>query len=457
MARLPGFAPTAPPMKKAPPQQGSLFDGPSRPSAGEMLRIDRSRDRLGPQQRAFNRLTEQLDDLRAALPRWDEAGLRLRERLLTEHMPLERESHAVMREMAVAIDALLISPSGRKLSKRRHHGLQWLLLMACKALLAPEVSAAPDAELEGIHDRHAPLSLAEQKARETARRYAMLSDLVEAVLDEELPDRELDAEELDALKARVDERLAARDAAEQEASAREEAQRQARRPGARKRAEAAQQRKEAAAAEIQQSVREIYRKLAASLHPDREPDAVERERKTGLMQRLNAAYEADDLLTLLTLQIELEQIDGARLAGLPEQRLAHYNAVLREQAQALRAEIDGRRAELAALVGAEPGERIFEVRDFDLVLNRRLSELRQQMARHRSVVTALADPTACKPLLDEIARECEQACRREFEEQAQYAVRFRSGSSDGVYGFDWSEEDPWPGSAPPRQRKRPRR
>jgi hypothetical protein len=440
-------------MKKAPPQQGSLFDPPERPSAGNMLRIDRSSERLGPQQRAFNRLTEQLARLRAALPRWDEGGQRLRERLLTELLPLERESLVAMREMVVAIDALLVSPDGRKLSKRRHQGLQWLLLMSCEVLLAPDVSAVPDAGLECIHDRHAVLSLAELRARETTRRYGMLRDLVEEVLDEELPDRELDAEELDALKARVDERLAAREAAEQEAWARDEAARQGRRGGARQRAEAAQQRKEAAAAEIRQSVREIYRKLAASLHPDREPDPAERERKTGLMQRLNAAYEANDLLTLLTLQVELEQIDATRLAGLPEKRLAHYNAVLREQVQALRAEIDSRRAELAALAGAQPGERIFEVRDFDLVLNRRLSELRRQMARHRRLVEALADPAACRPLLDEIAREYEQVREREKQDQSEefYSLLVAAGLVD----IDGSE-DPWPGSPPRRQRKRRR-
>jgi hypothetical protein len=429
-----------------------LFDEPVQPSAGEMLRIDRSSQRLGPQQRAFNRLTEQLERLRAALPRWEEAGQRLRERLLAELMPLERQSFTVMREMAVAIDALLVSPEGRKLSKRRHQGLQWLLLMACEALLAREVSAAPDAELEAIHDRHAGTSLADLRARESERRYGMLRDLVRKVLDEELPDRELDAEEIDALKARVDERLAAKDAAEKDAWDREEAARQARRPGARKRAEAAQQRKEAAVAEIQQSVREIYRKLAASLHPDREPDPLERERKTGLMQRLNAAYEAGDLLTLLTLQIELEQIDSTRLAGLPEQRLAHYNAVLREQAQALRAEIDQRRAELAELAGAEPDERIFEVRDLDAVLQRRIGELRQQMKRHRGLVEALADPASCRPLLDEIASECANARARQREEEQAMAFYelLMSGALDNV---DWGA-GAWSQSPPPRQRRR---
>ena len=48
-------------------------------------------------------------------------------------------------------------------------------------------------------------------------------------------------------------------------------------PGARRRKSAAQQRREAEAQQATQSVREIYRKLASALHPDRETDARQRE------------------------------------------------------------------------------------------------------------------------------------------------------------------------------------
>jgi hypothetical protein len=79
------------------------------------------------------------------------------------------------------------------------------------------------------------------------------------------------------------------------------------------------------------SVREIFRKLASDLHPDREQDPVAKERKTALMQRLNQAYQANDLLALLSLQIEIEQIAAIDLKNMSEQRLAQYNKVLNEQ------------------------------------------------------------------------------------------------------------------------------
>jgi hypothetical protein len=94
---------------------------------------------------------------------------------------------------------------------------------------------------------------------------------------------------------------------------------------------AAEARKDAAQAEISQSLREVYRKLASALHPDREPDPQERKRKTALMQRVNEAYAKRNLLQLLELQLELEHIDQKTIDGISEERLNHYNSVLREQ------------------------------------------------------------------------------------------------------------------------------
>jgi curved DNA-binding protein CbpA len=94
---------------------------------------------------------------------------------------------------------------------------------------------------------------------------------------------------------------------------------------------AAEARKEAAQAEISQSLRDVYRKLASALHPDREPDAEERARKTALMQRVNEAYAKRNLLQLLELQLELEHIDQKTIDGISEERLNHFNSVLKEQ------------------------------------------------------------------------------------------------------------------------------
>ena len=57
------------------------------------------------------------------------------------------------------------------------------------------------------------------------------------------------------------------------------------------------------------------------------------------MQRVNQAYDANDLLTLLGLQLEIEQIDAAHLSSISAERLAHYNQILSEQLTQLEAEL----------------------------------------------------------------------------------------------------------------------
>lgn len=91
---------------------------------------------------------------------------------------------------------------------------------------------------------------------------------------------------------------------------------------------------------VSKSIQEVYRKLVSSLHPDREPDEIERERKTKIMQDVNVAYGKKDLLRLLELQLELEHIDQSQLNNIAEDRLKYFNKILQEQLRELKQEID---------------------------------------------------------------------------------------------------------------------
>ena len=91
-------------------------------------------------------------------------------------------------------------------------------------------------------------------------------------------------------------------------------------------------------------MREVFRKLASELHPDREPDPAERARKTELMKEVNQAYRAGDLLALFELQLGIEQLDPATLADFADEKLLRDVHVLEEQSRRLREEL----AELVA-------------------------------------------------------------------------------------------------------------
>lgn len=98
----------------------------------------------------------------------------------------------------------------------------------------------------------------------------------------------------------------------------------------------------------------MFRKLASALHPDRADGDADRQRRTEAMQRVNQAYERQDLLALLTLQLEIEQIDAAHLSSASADKLRHYNRVLADQVSELKAERLGREAALRLRYRLDP-------------------------------------------------------------------------------------------------------
>lgn len=88
------------------------------------------------------------------------------------------------------------------------------------------------------------------------------------------------------------------------------------------------------------AIRTIFRQLASALHPDREPVESERLRKTGLMSEVNAAYEKNDLTTLLRLQMQVTQVNPQSTARMADDKLQAMSLLLKEQVTALEDDLD---------------------------------------------------------------------------------------------------------------------
>jgi hypothetical protein len=108
------------------------------------------------------------------------------------------------------------------------------------------------------------------------------------------------------------------------------------------------------------AIRTIFRQLASALHPDREPVESERLRKTGLMSEVNAAYEKNDLTTLLRLQMQVTQVNPQSTARMADDKLQAMSLLLKEQVAALEDDLDQLQSrlsrELCVPVRAETNE-----------------------------------------------------------------------------------------------------
>ena len=315
--------------KMIPPATASLFDDEvTAVSLTPILARDKP---LTKAQQSFQQLVGKIEARRERLKQWQAYLTRYHQRLAAEMAPLQVKLRAGRRQMIDLIDDLLSRPApGRRLTRLERAKLSQLLLNMIIGLLGD----GDDEALEALHDKYSGVSHEQVRKSQMEMTEAMLND----VLGIDVGDGASTTEEL-LLQARklMEERVAE--------EARQEDEWQQKRAAGRSRAsqakaEAAEARRDQAAREISQSLREVYRKLASALHPDREPDAEARQRKTLMMQRVNQAYADNDLLTLLGLHLEIEQIDAAHLATIPPQRLAHYNQILREQLADLESELE---------------------------------------------------------------------------------------------------------------------
>jgi hypothetical protein len=162
--------------------------------------------------------------------------------------------------------------------------------------------------------------------------------------------------------------------------------------------DAARGKREQAAKEVSQSLRDVFRKLVSALHPDREPDPTQRARKNQLMQRVNQAYEANDLLTLLGLQLEIEQIDAAHLSSTTAERLAHYNQILSEQLARLEAELESSIQPYRDLLG-KWSEQALTVAELDRKLTMDIAQLREAVRQLAQDLVVFRDPARLRARL----------------------------------------------------------
>lgn len=273
---------------------------------------------LSKHQKTFNRQIKQIEQQRQRLAEWEAVDAPYRKRHTEEKQPLEKQLHDLREALVRRLD--LACQEKALTSKERATASEIIVgtLSQLDRLLESD-------ELKAIYNRHSDTDFDSAMADDAA----MTREMVKEMTGFDLGD-DVDVTSPEELLRHLAEKAG-------EASARDEARRARRKKSAKQQAREAE--REAKDKDVSEVLREVYRKLASALHPDREPDETERARKSALMQRANMAYDSRNLLQLLELQLELEHIDPASLAQLSEDKLRHYNRILKEQSQELDLEL----------------------------------------------------------------------------------------------------------------------
>jgi hypothetical protein len=101
------------------------------------------------------------------------------------------------------------------------------------------------------------------------------------------------------------------------------------------------------------SLKLVYQRLAARLHPDREIDEAKKVKKTAMLQEVIYAYQQKDLMTLLNFQNKLTQNDVLSGASFPDEQLKLHNISLEKHSKQLDTELNTLRDQLAQDINSD--------------------------------------------------------------------------------------------------------
>jgi hypothetical protein len=301
-----------------------------------------------PQLIEFHRLTDAIAAQRAVLQRWQQASADFHQQQAQALAPLVASQRAIDLDLLRLLDDAAHAGDLGRTDLRTLHAL-------ARDLAASLLRQGDEAELRAIHARHQEAAQADEveayEAEPADHAKHAEQDQHDEAAGADTPATAAPAAASDDDWMAQWERM---EAAQSDTAQQRERQRNQHKAASRRRRMTSAPQPEDAS----QTIRAVYRKLASALHPDREPDDAQRQRKTVLMQRVNVAYEARNLLDLLQLQLEIEQIDTHAIAAMGEVALRRYNAVLTEQLDELRQETADTersfRTQLGLGHGAEP-------------------------------------------------------------------------------------------------------
>lgn len=316
--------------------------------------------------------------MRHARSDWEELVVAFKRSDAERVQPLRATLKQVTRETVLLIDRLL---QQKGWSRADQNALKDIACHTAEALL----QANPhDVEINAIFDRHSSMTFRETRQEEIED----LKQHAKAYMGIDLDDADIESE--DDLVERVYEHMKNEEARQRERSAE-------------RRKSAGQQRAEAGAQAAKKFLREIYRKLASAVHPDREADATRRAEKTELMQQINRAYATNDLLTLLEAQLRLELIDPDHVSKISGERLQHFNRLLSQQLEAAKTELRALQDAFRMDYGLPRGRAVNQ-RDLHLVTQRRARELRAHVHQQKRFLEVLANKSATRRWLKEQRR-----------------------------------------------------
>lgn len=262
-----------------------------------------------PQQKKLNRLIDQIEQQKQELATWKNAQADIQNYTRSKLLPVYTELHTVL---FAQLDTLWSHLASDAFSKADLAQIDTKIAALAKMLKKSQRLTSAQQELvekiDTFYMQHAE-HIRGKKAKANSIQNHDLAETIEQNVDVDWENYEYDSAQYEA------ERERAKQLKQQE-------------------------KREQAAKMAAQSLKTVYLKITAMIHPDREPDEAKKLEKTELLQKVNEVYAEQDLFYLLKLQLQLETNKGLSSKALSSEQVKSYQLSLEAQSQNLQSQLE---------------------------------------------------------------------------------------------------------------------
>ena len=264
--------------------------------------------RLSPQQKKLNRLIERIEQQKQELAAWKNAQADIQNYTRSKLLPVYSELHTVL---FTQLDTLWNHLAHDALSKADLVQIDTKIAALAKMLKKSQMLTSAQKEqvekIDTFYMQHAE-HIRAKKTKANSIQSHDLAEMVEQNVAVDWENYEYDSAQYEAERERA--KLLKQ-----------------------------QEKREQAAKMTEQSLKTVYLKITAMIHPDREPDEAKNLDKTELLQKVNDAYAEQDLFYLLKLQLQLETNKGLSSKALSSEQVKFYKIALEAQSQKLESQM----------------------------------------------------------------------------------------------------------------------
>lgn len=321
------------------------------------LSLYQTSEKLSAQQKKFNRLLEKIEQLETMLEEWQQAQKKVQQNANDELFPLYCQWHQVLFNQ---LETLWQYKNTHKIARTYLERLdEKISILASQLLDNPNLSTEQHELVVNVAQSYELIEESSHIEGENVHNFdhlhqaddadgMMQNQVMKEILAEQFGvpvdwlDFDLDIDNLDDFMQKVKDKLDREEAdfIKNQLNDKERDEYQKFAEKEKKKILKKQAQLEEAKKMAELSLKTIYLKIAALIHPDREQDEQKRIEKTELLQKANAALEEKDLLALLKLRIFTAQGDQEQATKIANEHLKSYNLLLEEKVEKLQFEID---------------------------------------------------------------------------------------------------------------------